>query len=192
MSRTRAFTLIEVLAALTLVAMLMLVLMVVIGRMNDSIRRGEALEDDPRMADGRLINLLRHDLIHAQSVEGDGNDIVIVGYGGLDRVTHAATHGPVRITYRNCQTSADEAVPFLVREQVDLDDLTNRDASIELVGIGIRGFRIDGIGTDDAGPGDTGEGGRIGPPPLPVRFEVTWRRSVGSGDRETTAIVDRI
>lgn len=172
---TRAFTLIELLAALVLASMLSLVLLTVTARINDGLAESEQLNLNTRPADQGFIAMLRHDLTHAQSVETVADDIVITGFGGLDRVTLRPTHRPVRVTYRLVRDANRATPPVLVREQFEFDNRTNRESWIELVAVGIESVRLRGAGGTGPATGDPSATGASSPPPLPWRFEVTYQ-----------------
>lgn len=188
MRRTAGFTLVEIVAALALAGLLLTVLLTVTGRVNHTrARLDDAARDDRDRADG-LVALLRHDLIHARSVESVGADAIITGYGGLDRRTLEPTHRPARVTYRVLDVGVDEAMPVLVREQIDLDNQTNREASIELVAIGIGRFAVKEVGhSDDTLDSDA----EIDVTAVPSRwFEASWHWA-DEPDREMSITIDR-
>jgi hypothetical protein len=64
------------------------------------------------------------------AVEGDR--LVLTGYAVLDEQMHEPTHLPARVTYRLISEAG-----VLVREQVDQDNLTNRETTIEIVAMGV-------------------------------------------------------
>lgn len=192
MKEKQGFTLVEVVAALALAGVLLTVLLTVTTRVNSA--RAADRRDRIR-ADG-LIGLLRHDLIHARSLESSPNNIIITGYGGLDRRTLEPTHRPARVTYRVLRIDGETGIlPVLVREQVDLDNRTNREAFIELVAIGIVSFTIHGEGVGegaiDLDQRSDAQSEGIGAATLPGSIEASWYW-VDAPDTSVEVTIDRI
>jgi len=149
----RAFTLIELVVAVALASLLMILVLSV----SASVRRDRTLipaHDQTHDWRDRFVALIQHDLIHGRTVDVDRKEkkIVIIGYSGLDRRSLEPTHRPTRVVYRLIEMELpatasagpdDDAASLvsrstaLVREQVDLDDMTNRNAYVEVVQVGV-------------------------------------------------------
>ena len=117
---TRAFTLIEQLAAVTLASLFMLAGLAVLGRLAHD-RTGM-----PRAADSRALaraaDLIEWDLGQSARFRSGENGAVLAGFGSLDDMMKP-THRPVRIEYRITQSGDARR---LIRSQTNLDVLSNR------------------------------------------------------------------
>jgi len=131
----RAFTLIEMLIAVMLAAILM----------GGVLSMSAALARDQNQLAARtqdtsagIVDLLRFDLANARSItqSPDGQTLVLVGHGGLDRRTMSPTNRLTRVIYR-----IDAATGNLTREQSYLDDAARPARWSELTATGIT--RID-------------------------------------------------
>lgn len=146
----RAFTLIEMLAATALSALLMVGLMRVIGtvrspgRSEPSPLARNASEAHEGLLDA--VNLIEWDLVHARTIQLGQNTVTVEGYGSLQRTDGlsrddfsriARPHRPVRVRYL-LRTIAGQT--WLIRQQTDLDDPTNRSTWTELVACGVDRF----------------------------------------------------
>jgi prepilin-type N-terminal cleavage/methylation domain-containing protein len=119
MNSRRAFSLIEMLLAATLVAMLMAAVLALLGGVNRDMRtmRQASQHDSGAQA---AADLLGRDLLNAQSVSApdvqSGYGVTIVGNAGIDRDTLGPDGRLVRVIYRVGRDGA------LRREQSYLDD----------------------------------------------------------------------
>lgn len=181
----RAFTLIEMLAATALSALLMVGLMRVIGtvrspgRSEPSIRDRNASEAPDRLQDAA--DLIQWDLVHARTIRWGQNTVTLEGYGSLQRADRlseddfsrgARPHRPVRVRYF-LRTLAGQT--WLVRRQTDLDDPTNRNTWAELVARGVA--RFEGVpeltGDPQGGSEDPSLDHESGIVPTRLRFLIT-------------------
>lgn len=139
---TRGFTLLEVVAASAMAAMLMMVVMTVGVSIKRSEKRlGERAAQVPKHRDLRA--MLEHDLVHAQAVQVlEDGAILIDGYGGLDRQTLDPTHRPTTVTYRVYELAGK---PTLLREQVELDVASTDDGYVELVQTGVEKIELEPV-----------------------------------------------
>ena len=95
----RGFSLLELLAASALAAVLMVVLLQVVGSLARSrvVLEGGAAGEEPWRAD--LVEHLRWDLLNAAEVTAERNRVVLAGHGSLDRATLSPGHLPVTVVY---------------------------------------------------------------------------------------------
>ena len=101
-SRPRAFTLLELLAASALAAVMMVVMLQVIAALSrDKValdRKAAADDWTPWQRD--LVESLRWDLSHAAEGTAEPNLLKLTGHGALDQATLAPLHRPVTVSYR--------------------------------------------------------------------------------------------
>lgn len=170
-----AFTLLEVLAALVLSAVLMFgVMAVVASPRNRNLAAVVAV--DP-MAPGddtldRLADLLREDLMLARSVEAGADRLTLDGPLALDDASRERSHRPARVVYA---VEKDANGAWLVRTQSAQDVLSTGIVRRDLVTRGVRRLAV------SSADGQTPAG-------QPTR---TWRLSVWTTDAEQPD-VDRV
>jgi hypothetical protein len=94
----RAFTILEMLAATALTALLMLAVFQVIGSIG---RTRAALARQPETGFWRadLLDMLRRDLSNATAVRYEAGGVTLTGHGALNPATLAPTDEPVTVTY---------------------------------------------------------------------------------------------
>ncbi|MGB0766888.1 MAG: prepilin-type N-terminal cleavage/methylation domain-containing protein [Phycisphaeraceae bacterium] len=134
MRSDRGFTLIEMLLATLLTAVLMVGVLAVIARVAEPIAApvpGPSLATDARDADA-LVRLLQDDLSQALTLDTDGeaNGWSFMSYGGFDALTNERTHRPTRIAYRVASIGERS---WLVRDQTTLDGEAAMAPRCELV-----------------------------------------------------------
>jgi prepilin-type N-terminal cleavage/methylation domain-containing protein len=131
----RAFTLIEMLLATVLVAVMMGGVLMLLGGVNRDVRTMRGLTTQ---SNDSLIDLISHDLVNASSfrVADDGRVIQIVGNTGIERRSLRSDGRLARVVYRVEQGSV------LRREQVYLDDPGRPQPWSELAGVGIDGLAV--------------------------------------------------
>jgi len=121
MSR-RGFTLIEMLVATVVAAVLTAgVLLVVSGMSRD---RALLASTETTASPERIVEVLRRDIANAQAMASSrmGDSLLLIGNGGIDPVTLAGDGRMVRVTYRVVRSGTQSQ---LLREQRYLDDRTN-------------------------------------------------------------------
>ena len=140
---TAGFTLLELLAASALSAILMVVLLQVIA----SLARGKvALERDattdtpPWQAD--LVELVRWDLTNTTEGTAEPNRLRLSGHGSLDRASLAPAHEPVTVAYALEPLGGRT---WLVRRQSPRGALTNERGWSELVCPDVTGFVVEPV-----------------------------------------------
>ncbi len=127
MNTRRAFTLLEMLLATTLTAVLLAGVLSVSAALARDARRLQARSE--QLQPDAVFNLLRWDLANASSLEQsrDARELVLYGHGALDRDTLGATGRMTRVVY------AIRPGVGLVREQRYLVDPAHPRAWSELV-----------------------------------------------------------
>jgi prepilin-type N-terminal cleavage/methylation domain-containing protein len=143
----RAFTLIEMLVATMLVAVLMGAVSLAVGGLARDERAISKRQGAAR--DERVLDLLRWDLMNAKSMSVGRDGLVLIGHGGIDRVKMSATARPSRVVYRVVQRG--ERAGLLLREQSYRDDAVRPERWSEMVAVGVR--RIDVVAASGAGAG---------------------------------------
>ncbi|MBI1335790.1 MAG: hypothetical protein GC164_02380 [Phycisphaera sp.] len=143
MRYARGMTLLELLLATVISAMLMVGVMAVIVRVaprggesgRDSIVRGADERPAIDRTLDRVVELLHDDLTHATAIDSaTTGGLVLTGYMGLVGDTLAHTRRPVRVVYRFERVSS---TPWLIREQTVLDTTQGIRPQRELVCSGI-------------------------------------------------------
>ncbi len=112
----RGFTIIELLAASALAALLTLAgfrVIASINRSNAVMAKQESAAPDT----AAVVELLRHDLLHARYIKTARNSLSLAGHGGVSPADYSPTHLPALIVYR-VQRVGNHS--WLVREQGSL------------------------------------------------------------------------
>jgi prepilin-type N-terminal cleavage/methylation domain-containing protein len=165
MTGARAFTLLELLVATALSAILMVGVLAVVADLGAAAVAAQEKADPaaplgPQALEA-WVRLLREDLRHARTVVADKEgELVLVGYGALD-AARQRTHRPVRVLYRIEEVRGR---PWVTRRQAALDCLTNQNVQRDLVCGGVTRFELEGA--DYAFEG--GPQGAQGQPPGPA------------------------
>ncbi len=138
MNRRRAFTLIEMLVATVLSAVLMLAVLAMMAAVARDRRSLNFLNSTP--ADRGLVDLVQWDLANAQSISRNARDqsVVLVGVGGIDAASLSPDGRLVQVTYQ-IQSSTNN----LWRVQQYLDDPARPAVWQELVASKVSSFDID-------------------------------------------------
>lgn len=141
MSRCNGFTLLELLLAAALSAILMVGVLGVVSNLGDlAVAEPEVAAGDPSLE--AFLDLLGEDLEHAQAVDtSQPNRVRLTGPVGLNAHSRERSHRPVEVEY-TLQTIAGER--WIVRRQASLDELTNRNVQIDLVCRGIGSLNVAG------------------------------------------------
>jgi type II secretory pathway pseudopilin PulG len=148
--RTAAFTLIELLAASALAAVLMLVLFQVIGSLGRSraaLARVEQSDASARTAwKADLLDLFRWDLSNATEASFKPGVVTLTGHGALDRRSLAVDQQPVTVVYR-LEPRGRSAC--LVRHQFPRGGVTNDASWSELVCANVTAFEMSPTSRED-------------------------------------------
>lgn len=168
--RGKAFTLVELLAATALSAVLLMGLLAV------TVAVARPTSDPTRRVAGgqrrghvdAVMELLARDLSDAVEVTHSEGVLQLRGYGGLDPVSLRPTHRPALVTYHSREAGGQW---WLVRTQVNLDELSNNRGFAHLVCQGVSGLDLGAVterqehATDEAEPPQEDQG--LSPPISP-------------------------
>ena len=130
-------TVIELLVAATLAALMLATVSATIGSLSAQ-RRALLQEGVPQPWRQQFLRQLYWDLANARWLQAVPNQIVLVGYGGRDVVSGWPTQRPCRVAYRVRQINSRTQ---LVREETSLDG-SKSEAQSELVCVGVRNLEI--------------------------------------------------
>jgi len=170
--RRRAFTILELLAATALAALLMLAVFHVVGTLGASRAAVAATSGNGATVRGDLLDTLRRDLAGATQVSFRANGMTLTGHGSLDRATLLARQEPVLVDYGLVVIGGRR---WLVRRQGPRDGLSRAPAWTELVrpdvvGFSVRPAAVAGVVADVGnGPGDSTK--QDVPAAVTIRFE---------------------
>lgn len=134
-------------AATALAALLMIAVLAV----TTSLARSGVVLSTAARADtwsAGLIDLIRWDLLQAQSVQTGTSHLTLQGYSALAPRTLSPTHRPVSVSYQ-LQTIGKQS--WLVRRQTNLDQLTSHNAGLELVCAGVASFELKALEENASG-----------------------------------------
>jgi type II secretory pathway pseudopilin PulG len=120
--RNVAFTLIEMLAATAAASILLVGVLGVIALLSRDRARLVKVDQESGPALGRIMDLMRQDLINARSYRQDpkGQWLVLNGYGAIDSTTLTASGRPAEVTYLVRRDAGGASC--LLRRQLPLDD----------------------------------------------------------------------
>jgi len=130
----RGFSLIELLVATLLMALLRGAVSLAVGALARDQRRIEARQAKPDHS--AVLEQLRWDLTNSDTFTPTRDGVVLNGHGGIDRKTLAPTGRPARVTYRVRTEKDGPAV--LLREQRYLDDPVRPEPWVEMVAVNVR------------------------------------------------------
>jgi prepilin-type N-terminal cleavage/methylation domain-containing protein len=151
----RAFTLIELLAATALGAMLMAAVLVVVGSaVSQEMAMREAESD--LLVPTRVADLMRWDLEQSRNISIGDSRIALEGYGAIRAEDLASVHRPATVVYR-LHRIAERS--FLVREQIRPDQITSRNAWLELICADVNRFELKPV--EDQQPPGAGAAPRV-------------------------------
>lgn len=136
MCKTRGFTLLELLLASVLMAVLMVGVMSVIANV---VRPAASLSEsrDSESPDEEAqawVRVMHDDLRQARTIQTQGGEVVVMNNGGIDPLTQQRTHRPVIIRYAIKKVGERSC---LVRYEQSLDTREVMPERRELVGIGV-------------------------------------------------------
>lgn len=137
MNRRAGFTLLELLLATVLTAVLMVGVLAVISRVWGPA--DSASDSVPGLSIGdAVVRVLGDDLAQARTIDTTDAGLVLMSYGALDREGYSRTQRPVRIAYAVQDIGGRT---WLVRSEQALDEGSNARVSRDLVASGVT--RID-------------------------------------------------
>jgi prepilin-type N-terminal cleavage/methylation domain-containing protein len=186
--RFRGFSLVELLVATALSAVLMAAVLAILTGVSRDRRRLTAAEHRPQPQ--AIVDRFQWDLTNAQTLSqsADGRSLFLVGHGAIDHATLAPNGRLASVTYT---LHHNGPVSCLVREQRYLDDPAAPKPWRELVSTGVSNFRVtaqlnDEVIADQPGMPANPSGPRAGPPVwrVPERVRLLIEMSSGVIDRE--------
>jgi prepilin-type N-terminal cleavage/methylation domain-containing protein len=160
----RAFTLLEMLLAIVLSAMLMAAVLVVLGGVARDRQMFRSMNNET--GHDVLLAQLRWDLTNAGTMSVSEDGITLVGSGALDQRTLAPTGRLVEVTYRKIVTTSGSA---LVRSQQSLDDPAQPQHWQETIAWNVNELSISADGADVT----------LNAPPMSVPPRVRLRLDIG-------------
>lgn len=182
------FTAIELLGATALLSLLVVALLGVITSLSRTRPgSGRAGIDVATSSQDALVELVRSDLIHARFLRVGAKAVEIEGFSRIDPQTLMPQHQPVRVVYflnrqspsattkrEEADTEAAVQGNWLMRQQVDVNEPTNRRSWSELVCGGVADFVLQPIRATSASYTDDSRGRGGEPPPERVRLLLRW------------------
>ena len=137
MRRRGGFTLIEILLAVTIAAVLMAAVLAVLGGIARDQKRLTA--DEKIKPPSAAVELLRWDLTNAETITPTADGVVLRGHGGIDPSSLEPNNRFTRVTYRIHRQRGESN---LVRQQHYLDDPVRPQPWGDLVMHDVRGISI--------------------------------------------------
>ena len=146
MKRRQAFTLVQMVAATVLAAVLMVTALLVIAGLGRERRIAAASEKlEPPI---EMMELIRWDLVNAREMSTSRGQITLIGFGSLDQQDASPrSHVPVEVVYE-VQRAADRS--WLVRRQRTEDRRGRGEWSAELVCADVARFGVTEMGETPA------------------------------------------
>ena len=142
----QGFTLIEMLLATTLAAILMGAVLVAAGAVSRDRQRMESRE--AKAHSGQMLQVIRHDLANGMALVGlmNADGFEIVGCGAIDPRTLLPNQRLARVRYRVARQGRGAGV--LLREQAYLDDPIRPDRWNEVVAVNVTRIVITPLSLD--------------------------------------------
>jgi hypothetical protein len=164
-----AFTLIEMLAAMSLATLLMVAAMPVLRSLRPS-----SMPADLSLS-SNVLGLLRWDLANSRRFQPHADGVTLWGLGSLDAGSMQPTDRPAMVTYR---VAIFAGVSSLIRIEEPLGASAGPQIRSQLICSNVSAFSVRGL-ADSPGSGDDQPFDRNPGRPLPRRVEVTLTRSNG-------------
>jgi len=134
----RAFTLLELLAATALSALLMVAVLHVLGTISRD-RQSMAGRPGPQVWRADLVDTFRRDLAGSTGVRYGTNALVLTGQAALDRRTVAPRDEPVTVSYG---LTSLHGRTWLIRRQASRNARSNEGSWMELLCPDVVGFSV--------------------------------------------------
>jgi len=184
--RARGFTLLELLLASVLLAVLMVGVMSVITNVvqpAEAVAKQQAARDTAEPA-ALLADLLREELLHARTIdESTVQSIAFTGFGGLDPVTHERVQRPVRVRFF---IEDIDGRSWVMRSEQRLDGEEQPGARRSLVCAGVTRFELIAPERETKPSQPDAEEAPNQP------SDAVWRLRVWSDDRATPTVERRL
>jgi len=144
-SRAAGFSLIELLVATTLSAVLMGAVLIVLAGLSRDRRRIDNAVTQPHTQS--MMDRIQWDLANARTMNQspNGQALVLVGNGGIDPQSFAPTGRLTRVIYGIVQSGKTS---ILVREQEYLDDPIRPEHWRDIMSIGVKSMLVIPVGND--------------------------------------------
>jgi len=137
-----AYTAVELLAALALASALMVAVLGTIRSM--AAGRKALIESAPAMPwRDQLVRRLHRDLDNSRQFECSAKRLRLVGYAGEDFAGGQPTFRPTEVIYRVIRVKGQ---PWLLRREVHLDSLSNKNSRTEYVCRGVSALQLENGG----------------------------------------------
>jgi hypothetical protein len=131
-------TVLELLAAAALAAMLSTAVLGILGLLAKQAK--QLKENHPQeLWQQRLAEQLEWDILNSRSFIARNGELRLLGYAGSAGSEKIATHRPTEIIYAVEQFGEQN---WLVREEVQLDSLSNRNRHCQVAAVGIRTMAV--------------------------------------------------
>lgn len=173
----RAFTLLELLAATALSALLMVAALHVLATLFLD-RRTMAQRPGPQVWRADLLDTIRRDLTGSTGVQYGTNKLVLTGHAALDRDTLAPRDEPVTVSY---EIAMLHGKPWLTRRQAARNARNSAGPWIELLCPDVVGFSVrPGVAELGTGPlsGTPADAAQAVPASVVVRIETAGQTPV--------------
>lgn len=142
MPNPRGFTLIEMLLATVLTAVLMVGVLAVIAQISSPLQRAEktAQAEISPIDQDTVVSVLYADLAQARTIQTPPNRLHLMGYSSLDPQLRTRTQRPVKIQYLIEEVAGQ---PWLIRVEHALDADGSIASQTELVAQGVTRILLD-------------------------------------------------
>jgi prepilin-type N-terminal cleavage/methylation domain-containing protein len=162
-----AFTLIEMVAASAIAALLMAGAFIVMTTMIHDRQRMKMSESSGREKTLALVEIIRRDLSAASTYEAGKNRMIMRSYRLLDK-DFVSMDRPVQVQYQMARGDQGDGGNLLIRRQQAMDDPTVPRPARALLAIGIQDWKIEPL-PDDTMPEATPTDGANNKPLAPPR-----------------------
>lgn len=159
MHKRSAFTLIEMLLATILTAVLMVGVLAVIARIANPMQHASDIDTDatPYVESEMLVQIFAADLAHARTIHALPGELRLMGYTSLEPQRRTRTQRPTHIHYR---VASVDRQPWLLRDEYPLDGQTKSISHTELIAQGVTRIALDPPSDLPATPARFGAGHR--------------------------------
>lgn len=158
MVKTSGFTLIEMLAATTLAAVMMVGLLAVMASLRRGLEQQQHTDSQWRQ---KVLAVVGQDFQLARyGAAPQQNQLLLIGYLDRDPLTGAPTHRPARVLYQIVPAGEDQV---LIRQQQRLDGSRSHPVQVRLLAAEISRFKV--VAVQAQQPEETPRNPPLGPQP---------------------------